>query len=89
MLLTYDNHENINNIAIARWFVASSCEQEFVGRSNPRTSITNIFAHLTIMILGRISQQRDYIRGVSFCSICAHIVSLFVCVIVDHYSCPI
>ena len=53
MLLAYDNHENINNIAIAGWFATSSCEQEFVGRSNPKTSITNIFAHLTIMILGR------------------------------------
>ena len=53
MLLAYNNHENINNIAMERWFATSSCEQEFVGRSNPKTSITNIFAHLTIMILGR------------------------------------
>ena len=53
MLLAYDNHENINNIAIARWFATSSCEQGFGDRSNPKTSVTNIFAHLTIMILGR------------------------------------
>ena len=37
----------------------------------------------------RKSQQRDYIIGVPFCSIRAHIVSLFVCVIVNLYSCPI